>query len=160
MPITASGSSRSSRNAARPMAGAVLRPTGSARTCAFGSLGSWCMIARRRSSLVMIQNAFRRGKRQQARDRLLDHGLLAVERQQLLGALLAAQRPEARAAAAGKDHGIEIGVLSHGFSRIPKYADSETRKTRKRIYILVSGSGSAFPGTCARRNSTVHCGRT
>jgi len=47
-------------------------------------------------------------ERSQARDRLLDHGAVAVERQHLLGKALAAERPEARAAAAGKDHGMEI----------------------------------------------------
>ncbi len=50
-----------------------------------------------------------RSQRQQARHRLLDHGLLAIERQQLLGATLPAQRPEAGAAAAGKNHGMEVG---------------------------------------------------
>ena len=40
------------------MAGAVFRPTGSARICAFGSFGSCFAIAGRRSSLVMIQNFF------------------------------------------------------------------------------------------------------
>ena len=68
-------------------------------------------MAGRRSSLVMIQKLFRRGQRQQARHGLLDHRLLAVERQQLLGALFAAERPEARAAPASQNYGIEIRVL-------------------------------------------------
>ena len=50
----------------------------------------------------------RRGHGREARDRLLDHGLLAIEREQLLGAPLAAQRPEARASAAGENDGIEV----------------------------------------------------
>jgi hypothetical protein len=50
----------------------------------------------------MIQNW------KQPRQCLLDHGLPTVQHQQLLGALFPAQRPEARAAAAGKDHGIEV----------------------------------------------------
>ena len=57
----------------------------------------------------MTQKRAGRSQRQQSRHRLLDHGLLAVERQQLLGATLPAQRPEARAASAGKNHGMEIG---------------------------------------------------
>ena len=61
----------------------------------------------------MIQNLLRRSQRREARDRLLDHGLLAVEREQLLGALFAAERPEAGAAATGQDYGIEVGVLAH-----------------------------------------------
>ena len=55
----------------------------------------------------------RRGHGCEARDRLLDHGLLAIERKQLLGAALAAQRPEARAAAASQNHGIEVRVRFH-----------------------------------------------
>lgn len=58
IPITASGSSRNSKNAASPMAGAVLRPTGSASTCGRESRGSCFRIAGRRSSLVMTQNFF------------------------------------------------------------------------------------------------------
>ena len=53
---------------------------------------------------------------QQPAHGLLDHGLLSVERQQLLGATLPAQRPEARAAAAGENHGMKV-CLSHS-SRI------------------------------------------
>ena len=45
-PSTASGSLFISMNAARPMAGAVLRPTGSARTCCFLSRGTWRRISR------------------------------------------------------------------------------------------------------------------
>ncbi len=48
------------------------------------------------------------GERQQALDRLLDHAVAGViEREQLLGAALAAQRPEARAASASEDDGME-----------------------------------------------------
>ncbi len=94
------------------MAGAVLRPTGSAITCLAGSFLSWRRMAGRRSSLVMIQKRFG-GARGEAGDGLLDHGVLAIERQQLLGAPLAAQRPKARASASGQDYGIEVRVLSH-----------------------------------------------
>ena len=41
-----------------------------------------------------------------SRHRLLDHSLLAVEREQLLGAFLAAQRPEARAAPSSQNYRI------------------------------------------------------
>ena len=54
-----------------------------------------------------------RRERQEARDRLLDHGLLAVEREQLLGPFFPAERPETRAPASGENHGIEVGVLAH-----------------------------------------------
>ena len=99
------------------MAGAVLRATGSARICFGLSRGSWRMISRRKCSLVMIQKRAGRGQRQQPRDRLLDHGLLAVERQQLLGPTLPAQRPEAGAAPAGENHGMEV-CLSHSVQMI------------------------------------------
>ena len=56
--------------------------------------------------------ARRRGQGQQPSHGLLDHGLLSVERQQLLGATLPAQRPEARAPAAGENHRMEV-CLSH-----------------------------------------------
>ena len=70
-------------------------------------------MAGRRSSLVMIQKRLGAAMGSKARDGLLDHGVLAVEREQLLGAALAAQRPEARAAAASQDHGIEMWVRLH-----------------------------------------------
>ncbi len=66
-----------------------------------------------------------RCKRKQPRHRLLDHGLFAIEREQLLGALSPAERPEAGAAAAGQNHGIEIGVFSHGFSQISTDSSTE-----------------------------------
>ena len=49
-------------------------------------------------------------KGQQARHRLLNHRLPTIKREQLLGALLAAQRPETSATAAGENHGIEVGA--------------------------------------------------
>ena len=58
IPITAAGSCRSSKNAASPIAGAVLRPTGSAMICFLSSFFSWRTIGERRSSLVMTQNCF------------------------------------------------------------------------------------------------------
>ena len=58
MPITAVGSRRARRNAARPIAGAVFRPTGSATICFLSSLLSCRTIASRRSSLVMTQKCF------------------------------------------------------------------------------------------------------
>src|SRR5580692_2341819 len=49
-------------------------------------------------------------ERLQPLDRLLDHAFLAVERQQLLGHALAAQRPEARATSTCENDGIEVEV--------------------------------------------------
>ena len=43
-------------------------------------------------------------------NRLLNHRLSSVEGQQLLGAPLAAERPEARAAPTGENDGIKIGL--------------------------------------------------
>src|SRR5579864_3547354 len=176
---------------------------------------------------------FRRSQRQKPRHRLLDHGLLAVERKQLLGSFLAAQRPKPRASPSGQNYGIEVRVLGHVYERsqfasFPKNLANSTRpiviprgardpgpclhhvncrcKREPRslallgmtipattihradarscsiyrahlrssaltalvignlklnlVYSLVSGSGSVFPGTNARKNSSVHCGRT
>jgi len=55
----------------------------------------------------------RRGQGCETCYRLLNHGVLSVERKQLLGTALAAQRPEARASAASKNCGIEVRVFSH-----------------------------------------------
>src|SRR5580704_15973285 len=61
----------------------------------------------------------RRGHGCEARHGLLDHGVLAVEREQLLGAALAAQRPEPRASAASQNHGIEVRVRLHVLESLP-----------------------------------------
>ena len=105
---TASGSVFIRMNAARPMAGAVLRPTGSARICFWAESRK---LAHDLAPQMFVRDdpeTRRRSQRQQPRHGLLNHGLLAVERQQLLGPALPAQRPEAGAAAAGKNHGMEI----------------------------------------------------
>src|SRR5579864_3689829 len=56
IPITARESSLSRRNAARPIAGAVLRGSGSTTTCPAGRPGSCRQISSPTNSLVMIQN--------------------------------------------------------------------------------------------------------
>ena len=94
--------------AASPIAGAVFRPTGSAMICCFSSRGIWRAISRCRVFVRDDPKTARRSERQQARNRLLDHGLLAVEREQLLGPALAAQRPKTRAPPAGENYRIEI----------------------------------------------------
>jgi hypothetical protein len=68
------------------------------------------LLQNRETQIVVRNNPelLWRSQRQQPRHRLLDHGLLAVQRQQLLRALLPAQGPEARPAPAGEDHRIEI----------------------------------------------------
>jgi len=78
-----------------------------------------------------------RSHRREARDRLLDHGLLAVERQQLLGPALATQRPEARAAATGQNHRIEMRIRLHSNRKPTIYA----REVRN----LTSGSRAQAP---------------
>ena len=99
----------------------------------------------RRSSLVMIQNFPAASQRQQTRHRLLDHRLLAVERQQLLGPLLAAQRPETRAATASQNHGIEIRVLA---SRVPRYERTRFHNLKSRTRFL-----SPAPATASRAHT-------
>jgi len=47
---------------------------------------------------------------QRALYRLLNHGLVAIQRQQLLGTAFAAERPEARAAPSSENDGIELGL--------------------------------------------------
>ena len=99
-------------NAANPMAGAVFRPTGSARIC-FGAKPR--KLAHDFAPQMLVSDdpeTCRRSQGQQPANGLLDHGLLSVEREQLLGTTLPAQRPEAGAAAAGENHGMKI-CLSH-----------------------------------------------
>ncbi len=57
--------------------------------------------------------ALGRSQGHEAGNSLLDHGLLAVEREQLLGAAFAAERPETGAASAGEDNRIEVRVRLH-----------------------------------------------
>ena len=111
-PSTASGFSRSMRNAARPQAGAVLRATGSWTICSAGTPGNWSAISWARYSLVMIQVLSRLGQRLEALDGLLDHGALAVQRQNLLGVGAAGAGPEAGTAAAGENHRTKIDRAS------------------------------------------------
>ena len=121
--MIASGSRRKNRNAARPDGRSRISSHGLRQNLRRSAASGSCFaIADRRSSFVMIQNFFARSQRQQSRHRLLDHRLFAVERQQLLGALLAAERPETRAAPSGQNHGIEIYVLRQGFSQALLFA--------------------------------------
>jgi hypothetical protein len=53
------------------------------------------------------------GHGSESRDGLLDHAVLAVEREQLFGSTLTAERPEARAPATGENYGIEVRVRLH-----------------------------------------------
>ena len=53
------------------------------------------------------------GQRQQSLNGLLNHRLIAIEVQHLLGHLPATARPEARTASASQDYGIEIGRFRH-----------------------------------------------
>src|SRR5580704_16717843 len=70
----------------------------------------WKLSQDRGAKIMIGKNpkSVQRSERQQTSQRLLDHGLLAIERQQLLGALLPAQGPEARAPATSENHGIKI----------------------------------------------------
>jgi hypothetical protein len=64
---------------------------------------------------------FFRGEWSQALNRLLDHGALAIERQQLLGPALTAEGPEAGAPAPGQYYRIEMNVqFGHEFTRMLK----------------------------------------
>ena len=86
----------------------------------------------------------RSGQGHEARDRLLDHGLVTIEGEQLLGAALAAQRPEARATSAGQNDGIEVRVRSHGRS--------------KPNICAVRGERLDHSGTSATGDTAVHRG--
>src|ERR1039457_3714359 len=86
----------------------------------------------------------RRSQREQSCHRLLNHRLLAVERQQLLRALLAAQRPKARAAPPSQNYGIEIRVLSHGFSRIYTH-QNRSSTLHSRFWLRQRHSGYVRP---------------
>jgi hypothetical protein len=55
----------------------------------------------------------RRGQRLEPLDGLLDHGALAIQRQNLLGVGAAGAGPEARTAASGKNHRTKINRLRH-----------------------------------------------
>ena len=112
------------------------------------SRGNCFTISARRSSLVMTQKRRSGRQRQQPRHRLLDHGALAIEREQLLRASPSAERPEPRSPASSKNHGIEIDFVGHGvyeneILRLP----SANANPEMRNYILVAGSGREFPGT-------------
>ena len=50
-------------------------------------------------------------ERLKALDCLLNHALLAVQREQLLGHALAAQRPEARTASTSENNGIKVETI-------------------------------------------------
>ena len=56
---------------------------------------------------------FQRCQRHEAFHGLLDHGALAVEGENLLGASAPGTGPETRAAAPGQNHGTEIDVVQH-----------------------------------------------
>jgi len=64
----------------------------------------WKLFEDRRTEIVVGNDpeAIRRSERKQSPHGLLDHGLPAVEREQLLGTLLPAQGPETRAPATGR----------------------------------------------------------
>ena len=102
-------------SAASVMAGAVLRPIGSSSTAGRRqrqSSRSWSSTRKRCSSLPTTHGPadgdVRCGQRLQAQRRLLEQALLAVQRQELLRIGGARQRPQAGAAAAGHDHGLQV----------------------------------------------------
>src|SRR5438132_451673 len=124
-------------------------------------------------------------RKQQPRNRLLNHGLLAIQREQLLSTPLAAQRPKTCAAASSEDHGIKLWNRSHVDVRIssnclfrqsdaaqPAASANLTLRARVNLplrlaassevadYLLVTGSGSESPGTASLISSSSHCGRT
>ena len=96
---------------ARPP-GAVLRPTGSSRMApaCISSVRSCSATRKRCASLHTTIGRARPSMPGEARGRFLQHGLPAGQRQQLLRIQLARQRPQARAGAAGEDHGNQRHV--------------------------------------------------
>ena len=92
--------------AARAMAAAVLRPTGSARMCWRAGAGKCLRTEAACSTLVTVQMWSARNERAQASDGLLQHGVRADDIQELLGRAGAAAGPEAGAAASGENYGV------------------------------------------------------
>ena len=110
-PSTASGFWRSMRKAARPQAGAVLRATGS---WTIWSVGHALQLVGDLGGQILVGDdpgLVRRGQRLEPLDGLLNHGALAVQRQNLLGVGAAGAGPEAGAAASGKYHRAKIDRL-------------------------------------------------
>ncbi len=92
-------------SAARAMAGAVLRPTGSSRmACAGQSIDAQLLGDQEAMRLVAHDNGRGCIEPGHTQCRGLQHGFLAYQRQQLLGVQLARQRPEPGTGAAGKNH--------------------------------------------------------
>ena len=104
MPRTVLGSCGSSRNAASAQAGAVLRAAGSLRI--WGRIDGRHLAGDRLVEQLVGDdpNVARIRDWQQAVQRLLDHGLVAIECEHLLGAGAAAPRPETGAAASRQDY--------------------------------------------------------
>ena len=76
----------------------VSRPTGSAMTFSFGSFGQLFAHLRRLDLVGDDEDVLERHQRQHAVHGLLQERAVAEQRDQLLGRLLAAHRPEALAA--------------------------------------------------------------
>src|SRR5581483_2678102 len=87
----------------------------------------------------------------QAVHSLLNHGLGAVERQHLLGAALAAQRPESCAAPAGQNHGIEAWFRCHCLpaQRFPRgtWWDAPELRLPARTWRAPAGEAVALSGS-------------
>src|ERR1700674_4798461 len=104
------------------------RQTNGGRCIASGRLGDDLLRMKLRKLMkdggtqVVVRNdpePARRSHRCEARDGLLNHGLLSIEGKQLLGAALAAQRPEARASTTSEDYRIEVWVRLHCLRSLP-----------------------------------------
>jgi hypothetical protein len=72
-------------------------------------------------------------------DRLLDHGLVAIQRQQLLGPPLTAKRPEAGATASGENYGIEVVLCVFQNNPKPLVILSEVDALRQQSIYEVEG---------------------
>ncbi len=111
MPITASGLDLSTRKAAKPQAGAVLRATGFLHNLRGGHA---LQLVRDLVGQILVGDdpgLIQSGQRIEPLDSLLNHGALAIERQNLLGAGAARTGPEAGTTASSKYHRSEIDWL-------------------------------------------------
>ena len=108
-------------------------------------------MAGRRSSLVMIQK--RLGAAIGARRATVCWIMVcvAVEREQLLGAAFAAQRPEARASAASQNYGIEVRVRFHVLESL-----TFTRRRRKLATCLAGTHEPVVTGVWYRATPLSH----
>ena len=105
--MIASGSCRTTSNAASPMQGAVSRLQGSLRICSAARLRQLLGDGRRQPAIGHDPGPLGRDKSGHAVDRRLDHRACADQRQQLFGPIGAAGGPEPGSRSASHDYRVQ-----------------------------------------------------